>query len=331
MRKLLSFLLITGSMFIFSFQYPYNRLSKLYNTDSEKCLIKAKKMMKIFSGNPAPYYFASCVHFDNAQTQETPRKKYNDMSKALSYARSMERIKDDEFESQIDWEEKSIEMNEFALDLIVELKDAKLKKLKDVLKSKLRRLKWEYKEKRKSEDKPIDVYVNNSIEPAPAPSVPEASMVSGQYYGLATGTEIIPSHDMRSEMKMLRIINEARKSKGMGTLEWNEDLSKAARYHAYDMGSQKYFTHNSQDRSGDKLVEVGRTFDRIKKFYTDSFVNSENIAAGNESAECTYNQWYNSPGHYDNLFNKSSKKVGIGVVHCANSPFGYYWVFCTAL
>lgn len=44
----------------------------------------------------------------------------------------------------------------------------------------------------------------------------------------------------------------------------------------------------------------------------------------------TCQQWYTSKGHYDNMFNSSSKKVGIGVCHIPRSPYGYYWVFCTA-
>ena len=116
----------------------------------------------------------------------------------------------------------------------------------------------------------------------------------------------------------------------MNPLEWEEDLAKACRYHAYDLGSQGYFDHNSFDRNKDNLFEVGGTFERIRKFYNDTFVNSENIAAGNEGVEGTFQQWYTSKGHYENMFNSSSKKVGIGVCHIPGSTFGYYWVFCTA-
>ena len=77
-------------------------------------------------------------------------------------------------------------------------------------------------------------------------------------------------------------------------------------------------------------MEVGGTFSRIKKFYSKSFVNSENIAAGNESPQVTYEQWYNSPGHYENMTNPASNKVGLGVFYDANSTYGYYWVFCSA-
>ena len=113
-------------------------------------------------------------------------------------------------------------------------------------------------------------------------------------------------------------------------LVWNEDLAKAARYHAHDLGSQKYFDHNTYDRVDNELVAIGSTFDRIKKFYDKTHVNSENIAAGNESPNKTYLQWYNSVGHNENMFNASSRFVGIGFCQVPNSPHEYYWVFCTA-
>ena len=82
-------------------------------------------------------------------------------------------------------------------------------------------------------------------------------------------------------------------------------------------------------RDGDK-VKVLTTFKRIRKFYTTSFANSENIAAGSHDAAGTYRQWYTSKGHNANMFNPSSKYVGIGYYKLAGSPYTHYWVFNTA-
>ena len=149
----------------------------------------------------------------------------------------------------------------------------------------------------------------NSSESNETAAAPEVVRVSGQFYGMPKGTEIVTSHNFASEQKMLRLINLERKKQGMVELVWEEDLAKACRYHAYDLGSQNYFDHNSHDRINGELVEVGGTFTRIRSFYNETFVNSENIAAGNETAADTYQQWYNSKGHYENMFNKSSRKV----------------------
>jgi len=335
MRKTISLiLLLTVPYLTFSSNYPYKRLNKLYEAQDEKCLNVAERFIKIFPHNAAPYYFAMAVHFDKAQVQESPRKKYNELSKALSYARSFERIKDKDFEEKMNWMDTEDEINVFAEGVIAELKEAKLRQLSKALISKRKRMKWEKIDRPNKEEIEVDnvpvVKLDKVEEVEIIESVSETNKVDGQYYGLALGTEMILSHSKTSEKEMLALVNAERKKKGMGPLVWKESLANAARYHAYDMGSQDYFSHDSQDRKGEKLIEVGGTFNRIRKFHTTSFANSENIAAGNETAVSTYSQWYHSPGHYANMFNKSSKEVGIGVVHVPGSSYGYYWVFCTA-
>ena len=62
------------------------------------------------------------------------------------------------------------------------------------------------------------------------------------------------------EKEILAIINSERKKQGMQELIWEEDLARAARYHAYDLATQKYFDHNSYDRKNGKLIKVGGTF-----------------------------------------------------------------------
>jgi len=150
------------------------------------------------------------------------------------------------------------------------------------------------------------------------------------FNGMPSGLEVVKSFDLSGEQELLMYINKERNKLGMVPLEWEEDLAKASRYHAYDLGSQNYFNHSTYDRKNGELVKIGGTFERIKQFYNASYVNSENIAAGNSSAYATYIQWFNSPGHYKNMFNPESTKIGIGVSHVEDSPFGYYWSMCTA-
>ena len=42
-------------------------------------------------------------------------------------------------------------------------------------------------------------------------------------------------------------------------------------------------------------------------------------------ADETYNQWFNSPGHYKNMFSSKYKTIGIGYVQAGNSDFIHYW------
>ena len=90
------------------------------------------------------------------------------------------------------------------------------------------------------------------------------------------------------------------------------------------MGVQNYFEHATYDRNlvSGNLKQVCKTFERIDQFGNSS---GENIAAGNSSAERTYTQWYNSPGHYRNMFDKKWTRIGVGYVKVEGSPYTHYW------
>ena len=143
-------------------------------------------------------------------------------------------------------------------------------------------------------------------------------------YGVPRGDENVPSSSINEEIIFVNLLNKARKEKGMSELKINQDLCRAARYHSFDMGEQNYFEHASYDRneSTGRLEKVCGTFTRINKF-AKSY--GENIAAGNGTGERTYEQWYNSPGHYGNMFNPKFKTIGVGYVKIAGSKYNHYW------
>src|SRR5690606_38910064 len=94
--------------------------------------------------------------------------------------------------------------------------------------------------------------------------------LEGQFYGMPSGKENVLSGSTEEEAKLLKLINQERAKRRAPALAWNEDLAKASRYHAYDQGTQGYFSHASNDKINDKLVIVGSTFDRINRFYKGS-------------------------------------------------------------
>ncbi len=323
MKNLLS-LLVVGffSLSANAIELPYKQLKKSYETEYDKTLERAERWMKLTPNNPAPYYYASLIYFEKAQGQSTVRKKYLGLVKSLRYARELEKQEDQEFLDKVAWDTLTPFVKDFTIIVTKELNDAELYKLSAIVERKARRFDW------MEESISIDLADNSKSKEV---STPVSTMRDGQYFGLPTGAEIIASESLSNERRLLEYINEERMEQGMQVLEWDEDLAKAARYHAFDMGSQDYFDHDSHDRSrGDKLTKVGGTFERIKKFYTASFANSENIAAGNAGAQATYMQWYKSKGHYENMFNSNSGKIGIGVVYVPGSTYGYYWVMNTA-
>ena len=143
-------------------------------------------------------------------------------------------------------------------------------------------------------------------------------------HGIPTGSEDVPSSDLVAEMKFVEILNQERKKRGLTVLKVDEDLCRAARYHSYDMGVQNYFEHATYDRNlvSGNLKQVCKTLERINQFGKSS---GENIAAGNSSVERTYSQWYNSPGHYKNMFDKKWTRIGVGYVKVEGSPYTHYW------
>ena len=129
------------------------------------------------------------------------------------------------------------------------------------------------------------------------------------------------------EVEFLRIINEYREANGAPCLTPSPTMNDAATYMSDAMGEQGFFDHNEPpcDDAGD--ICTGRDpFDRITAFGHDQWTSAaENIAAGNASAEATFEQWRTSPGHNENMLDRGFTSIGIGRVYVENSYFGWYW------
>jgi len=325
MKCLLSFTFVgLVSLSVSAIELPYKHLKKSYETEYDKTLERAERWMKLLPNNPAPYYYASLLHFEGAQKESSVRKRYLGLVKSMRYASELEKQADQTFLTLVAWDTITPFMKSFTEKVSEELKAEDLTKLSAIIDKKARRFDWMN-----------DSEIASNSDTEGTESTPEtmlSTMKNGQYFGMPSGLEQIESFDLQSEKEVLDYVNKERAKQGMQPLEWDDDLARAARYHAFDMGTQNYFNHDSHDRSrAGRLNKVGGTFARIKTFYTASFANSENIAAGNRGAHDTYMQWFNSPGHYANMFNSSSAKVGIGVVYVPDSDYGYYWVMNTAL
>lgn len=327
--------LVLISMNLHASDWSFNYLKKLYEKDVETCYKRCETIMNLFPNQESAYFFAMKVQVKEAQTVPKTKSKSVKLVKALDYAKHFDKNASSELKSLTEWDTVQDYLFGMAADLRQKLDDENLN-------SNVKQLDEKWKKFTGNSLKPKTNYSivkteaeliseNTAVSANDENETKETSTISGvMLNGMPKGTENIVSSDFQGEKELLILINKERKRQKMDTLVWNPDLARACRYHAMDMGTQDYFDHDSYDLKNGKLIEAGDTFDRIRAFYSSSFVNSENIAAGNSSAEGTYNQWYNSPGHYANMFNKSSKKVGIGVVEVPGSEWGFYWVFCTA-
>ncbi len=300
----------------------HKKLTRLYGSDVTECLEYAKKVMKRQPEKAIPYYYACLIYLDKEEKATNTMSHYRKLNSAIDYARKFDRCASEGMKDNLEWVQ-TIDRIEGRYRVVYEELITKEDQMKyaDLLATRLGKLKGE------------STVLASTDHVAVTERTEETGNVSANdmFRGMPTGYENIPSGNVQGEKELLRLINEERKKKGMTELEWDENLTRAARYHAADLGTNDYFDHDSHDRSNGTLIKIGGTFERIRRFYHESFVNSENIAAGNSDAEGTYEQWYTSKGHYDNMFNSGSKKVGIGMVHIPGSTYGYYWVFCSAL
>jgi uncharacterized protein YkwD len=114
------------------------------------------------------------------------------------------------------------------------------------------------------------------------------------------------------------LINNYRASKGLPALMVSEALTNASEWHSTDMATKNYFSHTDS---------LGRDpFKRMTAFgYGYSTYRGENIAAGNATAQATFDQWKNSSGHNANMLNANYKVIGIGKATTTTSTYKNYW------
>ena len=114
------------------------------------------------------------------------------------------------------------------------------------------------------------------------------------------------------EKEVIRLVNQIRTERGLGTLTEDWELSRVARIKSQDMKDNNYFSHTSPI--------YGSPFTMMKNFGISYRSAAENIAKGQKTPQAVVNAWMNSSGHRANILNKSYKKIGVGYV-----PNGRYW------
>jgi uncharacterized protein YkwD len=121
------------------------------------------------------------------------------------------------------------------------------------------------------------------------------------------------------ELAFLKLINDYRRARGLGTLKLTQTLGAAAEHHSKSMADHNYFSHT--------LIPQGISWSQnmFNHGYDYNTFRGENIAAGNSSALNTFNQWKYSPSHNSNMLSGNYKAIGIGRVYNSQSTYGYYW------
>ena len=140
----------------------------------------------------------------------------------------------------------------------------------------------------------------------------------------------------RGELERLvhSLINQERVKRGLGALQWDEEIASIARNHSLDMGNENFFSHVNP--SGQNPTDRGASagYDCIKdygSYYTSGL--AENIHQGwlyssithingvafydwnsqGKIADRAVNGWMESQGHRENILKGTYDRTGIGI------------------
>lgn len=335
MRSLLiSVLLVFAVSGSWANQKLYNKLNKLYLTDRNKCMDVSKKQIKKKPSESIPYYFTSIIYYDKSKESQTLKGAYLQLYRSTANAAKFEKYSSETDKYLVQWDEHIASLKNRAERLIVTLNKNDMSDLSANLSKNLYKIESiaSSLENESSEDilTTIDFPKSEVNDVINESKVAEYIKPEGQFFGIPTGKENVLSSSSSEEQKLLTLINQERTKIGASPLKWDESFARSCRYHAYDQGSQGYFSHDSYDLINGKLSKVTGTFNRISRF-TNYTANGECIAAGNSSAEGTFKQWMDSPGHKAIILDKKAKTVGIGFVNVDNSQLQSYWCLITGI
>jgi hypothetical protein len=102
------------------------------------------------------------------------------------------------------------------------------------------------------------------------------------------------------------MINRYRQSMGRSPLRVSQILTDAALFKARSMANEDYFSHT--EPSGRTHRQLLTDFGYPKNAYT-----GENILYGTSGAEETFDAWYDSPPHRDNMMNPNYTEIGVAL------------------
>lgn len=308
--------------------WTYNRLNRLYEMDQWRCVNVSKRIMKRAPEKPSPFYFVAAVYNEKQKTHPTIKTRYMMMSKSLRYATKFEELGDLDMMSEVNWGAYVLQLRDDTDAIMRDLDSHNLSYLADKLDRKCDNLLLLHKKILIVED-PDEGLASTTIEIDPNEEIQNETSSNHEgagYFGLASGNEVAPSANKIQEQKLLEMINEERRALFMKELKWNNDLARAARYHAYDMAGQEYTMNDSYDRINGELIFVADAQERISQFQKKKNVYQQDISVGTTSALNTFKKWMSSDQANEMLLNEYNRSVGIGLVHDENSPYGYYWV-----
>lgn len=140
--------------------------------------------------------------------------------------------------------------------------------------------------------------------------------VSGPAPAAPPAVSLVATTTATPAQQVLALVNTERAKAGCEAVRLESRLSAAATKYSQSMARNDFFSHVGPDDSN-FVARVKR-----EGYPTP---RSENIAAGNATAQETMRQWMNSSGHRRNILDCTATEMGLGVASSNDSRFGIYW------
>lgn len=118
-------------------------------------------------------------------------------------------------------------------------------------------------------------------------------------------------------IEILRLTNASRAEAGLNALQNDSRLGRAAQLHADYLAAGGFLSHGGSGNStpGDRASAAGYAWQRV----------GENVLARTQAdAAAAYAQWWNSPGHRDNLLTAAFSDCGLGRTYSPRVDCWYY-------
>lgn len=140
------------------------------------------------------------------------------------------------------------------------------------------------------------------------------AQASGHPDGLAFQVELT--------LGMIEKINDLRRGLGLPLIRSCQSMLAAAKSHTEDMASRGELDHAGSDGSTfwERLCRSGYRPGCGPRAWV-----GEIIAAGNSGVDDTFDQWVQSPGHYEILVEPGARFAGVGYSKNSGSGLQHFW------
>lgn len=115
----------------------------------------------------------------------------------------------------------------------------------------------------------------------------------------------------------VKLINNYRKSKGLGPVTIDPLLTETAKAHSRDLAKHDRISHYGSDGSN--------PWDRVERSGYRPQLAAENVGTGQLSIKEVMQGWKDSPGHNKNLLLPDASNIGIALVYAPKTEYKTFW------